>query len=100
MWLEAREVRTVFSQAVVVSAECSEKPRMRMVAGARSWGRVTVWPSSAVPCDGGMMRVAGGGALAASRAAARMGVSMVIVRGGGSKGVGGARCRFLRCAAE
>jgi len=47
-----------FSQAVVASDEAWVKPRMRMVAGAvRSRGRVTVWPSSAVPVVVGMVRV-------------------------------------------
>jgi hypothetical protein len=54
-------VRTGWAQAVVVSEEAWEKPRMRMVAGAlRSWGRVTVWPSSAVPEVEGMVAAAAG----------------------------------------
>jgi hypothetical protein len=62
----------------VVSAEEWEKPRMRMVAGAlRSWGRETVWPSSAVPVEAGM--VAAGAWRVRRKAAKRMQGFMVIV---------------------
>ncbi len=54
-----------FSQAVVASDEACVKPRMRMVAGVeRSWGRVRVWPSSAVPVVVGMVVVEARSAMA------------------------------------